>query len=121
MTGPLPNRPSVAPMNRALLCLLLATCGACATQPEPAPRPDVEASSADMNPHDPERAARDFALGLEHYEAFRYREAALAFRSAELMHSENPEIRHHRLLAELLSGERAAEFVHPVEILPRGD
>jgi len=80
----------------------------------------MEASYDDLDPHDPERAERDFAAGLEHYEAFRYSEAALAFRSAELMNAADVEIRHYRLMAELLCGEREAEFVHPVEILGPG-
>lgn len=104
-------------MSRVLICLLSATLAGCATQgdvvqgPSRAPAPDSPSS------HDPRRAKRDFDLGKEHYEAFRYSKAALAFRSAELMDPENAEIHHYRLMAELLCGERAAEFSHPVEIL----
>lgn len=104
-------------MPRVLPSLLCAILGGCATPGEVALRPGRAPTSEDMSAHDPRRAKRDFLLGKKHYEAFRYSQAAMAFRSAELMDPENAEIRHYRQLAELLCGERAAEFSHPIEIL----
>lgn len=101
-------------MYRVLPLLLSAILAGCATPGEAPQKP----SSEDVNAYDPQRAARDFELGKEHYEAFRYSQAAMAFRSAELMDPKDAEIRRYRLMAELLAGERPAEFEHPVEVLP---
>lgn len=88
-------------MSRILLFVFCALLGACSATPS-SPSP---------------LANREVERGQEHYEAFRYAEAAAAFRSAERLQPGDAGIRDQRLLAELLAGERPAEFEHPVEIL----
>jgi hypothetical protein len=71
-----------------------------------------------IGPEDPQRAKTHFERGKAHYEQFRYPEAALEFRSAELLDANNPEMHHYRLMAELLASERVAEFKTLEERLP---
>jgi type II secretory pathway component GspD/PulD (secretin)/uncharacterized protein YqgQ len=58
-----------------------------------------------------------YKTGMRYYEAFDYRKAAEAFQKAHDADPSNPEVRHFLLQAQLLAGDRIAEFETISELL----
>jgi tetratricopeptide (TPR) repeat protein len=73
----------------------------------PRPRPTAPAATRE---EPPQPTQPEFVTGLRHYEAFDYKQAAACFRRAAQAEPGDVVIQHYVAMAELLCGERVAEF-----------